>query len=179
MILQTERLVLRGWNDADLAHFAELNADPLVMEFFPALLSRVESDAMAMRMQRHLDQYGWGLWAVEVRETGLFAGFIGLAEPKFQADFTPCVEIGWRLGTPFWRKGYATEGAAAVLAFGFGELGLGEIVSFTTESNWRSRRVMERIGMTRDPTGDFDHPSLPGESHLRRHVLYRKAANRI
>jgi RimJ/RimL family protein N-acetyltransferase len=174
MILQTERLRLRAWRDADLAPFARVNADTRVMEYFPAALGTDESHALARRSQAHIDKHGWGLWAVEIAGVTPFAGFIGLSRPRFEAHFTPCVEVGWRLGAEFWGHGYATEGAAAAIAFGFRELALSEIVSFTAQSHWRSRRVMERIGMTHNPDDDFDHPSAPSGSHLRRHVLYRK-----
>lgn len=170
---RTSRLRLRPWRPSDRDPFAELNADPRVMRYFPARLSRDQSDALADRIETHLNEHGWGLWAVEIPSIAPFAGFIGLARPGFDAHFTPCVEIGWRLSAEFWGHGYATEGALEVLAFGFRELALNEIVSFTTEANLPSRRVMERIGMTHDPADDFDHPSLPDGHPLRRHVLYR------
>lgn len=170
--LQTDRLRLRRWTPEDLDAFAELNADPRVAEFLPSTLSRVQSDAAAARIEGHFNEHGFGMWVVEIVDVAPFAGFIGLAIPRFTAPFTPCVEIGWRLSTPFWGQGYATEGARAALAFGWEELGLKEIVSFTTVRNERSRRVMERIGMTRRPDGDFDHPALPAGHPLRPHVLY-------
>jgi RimJ/RimL family protein N-acetyltransferase len=173
MHLSTERLLLRPWRADDLEPFASLNADPRVMEFFISVLSRHESDSLADRIERHLDEHGWGLWAVEISGGAPFAGYIGLATPRFEAHFTPCVEIGWRLAHEHWGRGYATEGARAALAFGFETLKLSEIVSFTVPANLRSRRVMERLGMTRDPADDFDHPALPVEHPLRRHVLYR------
>jgi RimJ/RimL family protein N-acetyltransferase len=173
--LRTERLLLRPWTDADRKPFARLNADRRVMAYFPSTLSRAESHALADAIQAHIEEHGWGLWAVDIPGIASFAGFIGLSRPRFEAPFTPCTEIGWRLGSEFWGHGYATEGAHAVLGFGFDTLRLGEIVSFTTESNWPSRRVMERIGMTRDPGDDFDHPRLPIGHRLRRHVLYRKS----
>ena len=147
------------------------------MEFFPSTISVEESDALAETIASHIEQHGWGLWAVEIPNVTPFAGYIGLSRPRFESHFTPCVEIGWRLGPPFWGCGYATEGAKAVLQYGFETLGLSEIVSFTTESNLRSRRVMERIGMTHQPADDFDHPGLPVGHKLRRHVLYRKSSN--
>jgi RimJ/RimL family protein N-acetyltransferase len=142
------------------------------MRFFPAPLTREQSDALAKRAERDIAERGWGLWAVEVVESPRFIGFVGLAEPKFEAHFTPAVEVGWRLSRDQWGNGYATEGARAALAFAFDELGLDEIVSFTSVVNERSRRVMERLGMTHDPSDDFDHPSVSNGS-LRRHVLYR------
>jgi len=171
--LATARLRLRPWRDDDLAPFAALNADPRVMEFFPAALDRAQSDALAARIRAHLGERGFGLWAVEVSGVAPFAGFVGLSVPRFEAHFTPCVEIGWRLAREHWGRGYATEGAVAALAFGFRDLGLTEIVSFTAPANQPSRRVMSRLGMTRDPRDDFDHPALPAGHALRRHVLYR------
>jgi RimJ/RimL family protein N-acetyltransferase len=171
--LYTDRLRLRRWLPADRAPFAALNADPRVTEYLPGTLSRAESDALVARIEAHFDQYGFGLWAVEISNVAAFAGFLGLSVPRFTAHFTPCVEIGWRLGAAHWGHGYATEGARAVLAFGFEVLGLEEIVSFTVPGNTRSRRVMERIGMAHNPADDFDHPLLPAGHPLRRHVLYR------
>ena len=169
--MRTERLILRNWEDRDRELFHRINSDERVMEFFPSVLSRHDSDGLAERIAAHIDTHGWGLWAVEVRGATAFAGYVGLAEPSFTAPFTPCVEIGWRL--EHWGRGYAIEGARAALAFGFAALKLDEIVSFTVPANVRSRRVMERLRMTRDPADDFDHPGLPAEHWLRRHVLYR------
>lgn len=171
--LRTERLWLRRWLPEDRAPFARLNAEPRVVEFLPGPLSREESDAMADRIEAHFDRHGFGLWAVEVPGVTRFAGFVGLAIPRFEAPFTPCVEIGWRLDADHWSRGYATEGARAALQFGFEALRLEEIVSFTVPGNVRSRRVMEKIGMTRSAREDFDHPLLPEGHPLRRHVLYR------
>jgi RimJ/RimL family protein N-acetyltransferase len=171
--LTTERLVLRGWRDGDREPFAVMNADPVVMEHFPSTLSRAESDAQIERFRERWRGDGHGPWAVERRDDGAFLGFVGLASPHFDAHFTPAVEVGWRLAREAWGHGYATEAARASLEFGFDVLGLEEIVSFTVPANERSRRVMERIGMTRDPVGDFDHPRLPPGHRLRRHVLYR------
>jgi RimJ/RimL family protein N-acetyltransferase len=171
--LRTDRLRLRRWLPSDRVPFAALNADPQVMEHFPALLSREESDTLAARIEAHFDQNGFGLWAVEIPNVASFAGFVGLSTPSFEAHFTPCVEIGWRLASEQWGHGYATEGARAVLTFGFRTLALREIVSFTVPDNMRSRQVMERIGMVHDSADDFDHPAMPAEHRLRRHVLYR------
>jgi ribosomal-protein-alanine N-acetyltransferase len=171
--LDTDRLLLRRWRLEDRAAFARMNADPRVMEFFPKLLTREESDAAADRIEAHFQQHGFGLWAVEIPDVAAFAGFVGLATPRFEAAFTPCVEIGWRLAAEHWGRGYATEGARAALEFGFGKLGLTEILSFTAVDNVRSRRVMEKIGMTHCPADDFDHPLLPAGHPLSRHVLYR------
>lgn len=170
--LRTERLLLRRWREEDREPFAAINRDPLVMEFFPAPCSREESDAMVDRIEAHFDRHGFGVWAVEVPGVAPFIGYVGLAVPRFEAAFTPCVEIGWRLGSDFWGRGYASEGARAALAYAFDEVGLAEVVSFTVPANVRSRRVMERIGMRRDRDRDFDHPSLPDGSRLQRHVLY-------
>jgi RimJ/RimL family protein N-acetyltransferase len=172
--IQTDRLLLRRWVQSDRLPFARLNADAQVMEHFPSVLTRDECDAMVARIESHFEQHGFGLWAVEVRDQIPFIGFVGLSIPSFAAHFTPCVEVGWRLAVESWGRGYATEAARAALAFGFGPLGLAEIVSFTVPENDRSRRVMERLGMTHNPADDFEHPSLPGR---RRHVLYRVSTN--
>ena len=172
-VIETPRMLLRGWTQADAAPFQQICSDPQVMEHFPALLSREESDAFAGRIEAHFEQHGFGLWAVEIPGVTPFAGFVGLSVPSFEAHFTPCVEIGWRLASTHWGRGYVTEGARAVLAFGFQTLGLREIVSFTTPDNVRSRQVMERIGMARNPADDFDHPTRPAGHPLRRLVLYR------
>jgi RimJ/RimL family protein N-acetyltransferase len=143
------------------------------MEYFPAELSREESNALASRIEADFEERGFGLWAVEIPSVTSFAGFIGLSVPRFEAPFTPCVEIGWRLAREYWGLGYAPEGARVVLDFAFQALGLDQVVSFTTPGNLRSRRVMEKIGMVHDPTDDFDHPAHPDGHRLRRHVLYR------
>jgi RimJ/RimL family protein N-acetyltransferase len=171
--LRTERLLLRHWRDEDLGPFAELNADPETMRFFPATQSREESDALAERARRQIEQEGWGLWAVEAAGGASFIGFVGLARPSFQARFTPAVEVGWRLAREHWGQGYATEAGRAALAYGFEELGLEEIVSFTSRLNEPSWRVMERLGMTHDSSDDFEHPRVQAGHPLRPHVLYR------
>ncbi len=171
--LHTRRLLLRRWLDRDRAPFAAMNADPRVMEHFPSRLTREQSDAMIGRIEQLFETRRFGLWAVEVRSSGQFAGFIGLSMPRFEAPFTPCVEIGWRLAAEQWGRGYATEGAQRVLRYAFEEAGLRSLVSFTVPANRASIRVMEKIGMQHDPADDFDHPSLPADSPLRRHVLYR------
>ncbi len=176
-MIKTERLLLRRWRKADIGPFATLNADSRVMRFLPAPLSREESDALVERIERHFEENGFGLWALETLESGSFIGFVGLSKPRFQAFFTPCVEIGWRIAFDSWNRGYATEGALAALDFGFRVARLPEIVSFTSSANVASRRVMEKIGMSRDPGEDFDHPSIPLGSPLRRHVLYRKSSD--
>ena len=171
--IETERLLLRDWTDADAAPFAALNADPRVMEFFANPLTRVESDAAMAGSRARLAEDGYGKYATEEKTTGRFIGYVGLAPVDFDAPFTPAIEIGWRLARTAWGSGYATEGARAVLKHAFGPLGLTDLVSFTAEWNRPSRRVMEKIGMTHDPADDFDHPKLPEGHKLRRHVLYR------
>ena len=171
--ITTPHLRLRPWRDEDLTPFAALNADPRVMEHFPKTLSRAESDAMAARIRDHFAARGFGLWAVEVPGVVGFIGFVGLAVPTFEAHFTPCVEIGWRLAWEHWGRGYATAAADAAVAHAFGPLGLGEVVAFTVPANRRSRHVMERLGMRRSPADDFEHPNLPKGHPLRPHVLYR------
>lgn len=169
--LRTERLLLRAWRDDDLAPYAALNADAEVMRHFPARLTREESDASAARIRASFAERGFGFWAVEMPGEAAFIGILGLAVPRFEAHFTPCVEIGWRLMPAYHGRGYATEGARASLAFGFTQLGLDEIVAFTVPANGASRRVMEKLGMRY--TEDFDHPHLPAGHPLQRHVLYR------
>ena len=171
--IATARLRLRLWQDGDLPEFAALNADARVMEHFPGTLSRAESDALAGRIRDHFVAHGFGPWAVEVPGAASFIGFVGFAVARFEAHFTPCVEIAWRLAAGHWGKGYASEAASAALGHAFGLLGLEEVVSFTVPANRRSRRVMERLGMTRLPADDFEHPSLPEGHPLRPHVLYR------
>lgn len=172
-VLRTERLVLRRWQDGDREPFAALNADPTVMEHFPAPQSRVESDATVDRIESCFEQHGFGFWAAELAATGQFIGFVGLSVPGFEAHFTPAVEVGWRLTRPSWGHGYASEAARRALAYGFEDVGLTEVVSFTSRTNQRSQAVMKRIGMVHDPADDFDHPALPYGHPLRRHVLWR------
>jgi len=173
--LQGPRILLRPWRASDLAPFAALNADREVMEHFPALLTREESDAMVTRAEAHLAAHGFTLWALEVPGEVPFAGFVGLVVPKFRAHFTPCVEVGWRLAREYWGRGYAVEAATVTLRAAFGPLGLREIVSLTVPANVRSRRVMERLGMRHSLADDFEHPLVPVGHRLRRHVLYRIA----
>lgn len=176
--LDTERLRLRQWRTSDLGPFAELNADPRVMEFFPARLDRAASDALAGRIEAKIAERGWGLWAAEIRATGEFIGFIGLQPPIAQLPCSPCIEVGWRLAQPYWGKGFATEGARAALRFGFEKLGLDEIVSLTVPANRRSRAVMERLGMQEDKAGTFEHPAIAPGNPLRLHCLYRLSRKR-
>ena len=172
--LITPRLRLRAWREEDREPLAAMSADPEVMQFFPGLLDRAASDALYDRIVAHEAAHGFGLWAVEIAERGLpFAGFIGLVRCNFDAHFTPAIEIGWRLCRAAWGGGYATEGARAALDHGFDVLGADEIVSLTVPANRRSRAVMERLGMHRDPADDFDHPRIAVEHPMARHILYR------
>jgi len=173
MNLTTDRLLIRDWRDEDLAPFANLNADPEVMRYFPATLSRRESDTMVVRIRERTERIGYCFWAVEERDGGAFVGMVGLNRPDFEAPFMPCVEIGWRLARRFWGRGYATEAARACLQHGFQGLDLGEILAFTVPENAASRRVMEKIGMVRDEAGDFAHPRVEDGHPLQAHVLYR------
>ena len=169
---ETERLWLRQWRIADRIPFAALNADPRVMEFFPALLTCVESDAIADLCQSVIRERGWGVWAVELKKTGDFIGMVGLHNPSDQLPFTPCTEILWRLAFDYWGYGFATEASRRALQFGFEQLGLLEIVSFTALGNIRSRAVMKRLGMI-EANETFEHPALPVGHELRKHCLYR------
>jgi ribosomal-protein-alanine N-acetyltransferase len=171
--VRTARLLLRRWREEDRAPFAALNADPVVMEHFPAPLTRAESDAFVDRLEQALAEQGYGCWAVEA--DGTFVGFTGLLVPRVPLPVGPCVEVGWRLARAAWGRGYATEAAAAAIVDARAH-GVGEVLSFTATTNLRSQRVMQRLGMTHDPADDFDHPSVPAGSPLRRHVLYRLPA---
>jgi RimJ/RimL family protein N-acetyltransferase len=178
--LSNGRVCLRRWRGADRDAFAAMNADSRVMQFFPNCLRRDESDAMIDRIEEHFGHRGFGLWAVEVSGVAPFVGFTGLsvlATPPFGARGAACVEIGWRLAFEYWGHGYATEAGRLALGHAFGALALAEVVSFTSVLNFRSRGVMERLGMLRDPVDDFDHPRLPEGHPLRRHVLYRLDSN--
>jgi RimJ/RimL family protein N-acetyltransferase len=171
--VRTERVLLRRWRPEDREPFARLNADPKVVEYLPGALSRAESDALADGIEAGWYQRGYGLWAVELPGVAPFVGFVGLNRQTFDAPFNPSVEVGWRLASSAWGHGYATEAGRVALTYGFDDVGLNEIVSFTTRRNARSRRVMGRLGMRHDPADDFEHPSLPEGSPIRSHVLYR------
>ncbi len=174
--LRTERLLLRRWRPADREPFARINADPVVMEFFPGLQSPQVSDEMIEEFERGFERDGFGLWAVEIPgEMGL-AGFVGLMRVAADLPFAPAVEVGWRLTPQAWGRGIAYEAARASIDFGFTMAGLTEVVSMTSVLNLRSRRLMERLGMKRDPAEDFDHPRIAAGHRLERHVLYRLAA---
>jgi RimJ/RimL family protein N-acetyltransferase len=175
-LLRTGRLILRRWQQGDREPFAAMNADPDVMEHFPGTLTRDESDALVDRIDAGFTERGFGLWALEVAETGQFIGFTGLSVPGFQSHFTPAVEIGWRFCRSSWGHGYGSEAARCALGFAFDEAGLREVVAFTSTTNVRSQAVMRRIGMTHDPGDDFDHPLLDEGHPLRRHVLWRMSA---
>lgn len=172
-LLRGERVTLRGWEPRDAVPFSELNADPVAMEHFPSTLTRAESDALIARAQAALESRGWGWWCLDI--DGGCAGFVGLSVPGFEAHFTPCVEIGWRMSRKHWGRGYATEAARLAVRYGFDVLELAELVSFTAAGNRRSRAVMERLGMTHRRIDDFDHPRLEAGHPLRPHVLYRLA----
>ena len=167
--IHTPRLVLRPWRAEDREPFAALNADPVVMEHFPSTLTRDESDGFADSIAAHLDEHGWGTYAVEVIDGPAFIGYVGLAAP----DWLGATEVRWRLAREHWGNGFATEGARAAIDDGFARLGLDEIVAITVPANERSRSVMRKLGMTHDPSDDFDHPYLPEGHALRRHVKYR------
>ncbi len=172
-MLETSRLVLRPWEDRDREPFRRMNADPRVMEYFAAPLLPAESDAMIQRIQSHMDRHGFGFFAAALRDTGELIGMVGMSHVPFEAHFTPCVEIGWRIAAAYWNRGFATEGARECLRYAREVLALAEVVAFTVPGNLRSRRVMEKLGMTRNPEDDFEHPRLPEGHPLRRHVLYR------
>lgn len=172
-MLATPRLILRQWDKVDLPDFARINADPQVMRYFPAVLDRAQSDALAEGIRTRLRDTRFGLWALELPGKLRFAGFVGLSVPAYTTHFTPCVEIGWRLARCCWGQGYATEAASRVLDYAFDALALVEVVSFTARQNLPSRAVMRRLGMQHDVAGDFPHPLLATGHPLSHHVLYR------
>lgn len=171
--LESARLLMRQWRDEDLPAFAAMCADPQVMRYFPAPLSRLESAALIGRVRGHFAELGFGLWALERKDSGQFIGFTGLGVVSFDAPFTPAVEISWRLAREHWGFGYASEAAWTVMGCGFEQLGLDQIVSFAAVSNQPSQKVMQAIGMQSDPAENFEHPKLPVGHPLRPHVLYR------
>jgi RimJ/RimL family protein N-acetyltransferase len=171
--LETARLLLRGWREEDVKPFAGMNADPNVMEHFPSRLTLDETKLFVDRIVNQFAERNFGLWAVELKSSCEFIGFVGLLVPTFDAHFTPCVEVGWRIAKEHWGSGYAPEAALEAMRDGFERIELDEIVSMTATTNKKSIRVMEKIGMLRNPEDDFDHPRLPDDHLLRRHVLYR------
>lgn len=170
--LETDRLCLRQWRKTDLKPFAQMNSSRDVMEYFTKLLSEEESNAMVSKCQLLIDEKGWGFWAVSLKDSNTFIGFVGLHQPQQDLPFNPCVEIGWRLGKIFWGYGYATEAANACLKFAFEKLELDEVVSFTAKINKRSQRVMERLKM-KNTRKSFHHPALGAADPLAEHVLYK------
>ncbi|MEM7512649.1 MAG: GNAT family N-acetyltransferase [Bacteroidota bacterium] len=170
-LFQSERLGFRTWQKSDLDTYAAMNADPDVMEFFPSLLSREVSKKSIENFEKHYEEHGFNFFPVDTLSENRFIGFIGMKRVGFEAFFTPCVEIGWRLDKAYWGKGYATEGALRCLKFAFEELGEEAVYSFTALQNKRSERVMQKIGMHK--AGEFDHPKLSEDSELRQHVLYK------
>ena len=172
--IRTERLLLRGWTDADRPAYAAINADPDVMATIGPLQTRTQTDAAIDRMMASWTDSGFGLWCIDL--DGECIGFTGLNRPWFRAAFTPCVEVGWRLSSVHWGHGYAPEAGRAALDFGFDVVELEDIVSFTAAVNHKSRRVMDKLGMTRDGGADFDHPSVREGDPVRPHVLYRLSA---
>ncbi|KHE32111.1 GNAT family acetyltransferase [Pseudomonas aeruginosa] len=171
--LYTHRLILRPWLVQDRARFAEMNADPRVMEFFPSCLDRAQSDALLRRIDAHFAEHGFGWWALQVKGGDPFIGYVGLEVVDFDAPFVPAVAIGWRLAAEHWAEGFAHEAAEAALSYAFDTLGLDQVVAFTVPANENSLRLMARLGMHRDPADDFEHPELPPGHRLRHHVLYR------
>lgn len=170
--IETPRLILRDWLPADNQPYIDLNLDAVVMEFFPSIRTAEETLAQIEKLKAHIKQYGYGFFAMERKDNGQFIGFTGLSQPGFEADFTPCVEIGWRLSRENWGLGFATEAAKACLQFGFNDLGLDEILSFTSVHNIRSEQVMKKIGMVK--AGYFEHPMMDDGHFLQQHVLYKK-----
>lgn len=173
IISETEHLILRTWRDEDIDPMTLINEDPKVCEFLPGIGDRTSTIAGQARIRKHYEEHGFCLYAVEFKSTHEFIGWTGLAIPSFEAHFTPAVEIGWRLASKHWNKGYATEAAKAVLHYAFTKLNLDEVVSFTVVNNKASRRVMEKIGLHHDPEDDFNHPKIESTNPLCRHVLYR------
>lgn len=164
-------VILRDWKETDFEPFAEMNSDPEVMRYL-APVTRSESLDTFDRIREEISQRGWGVWPVEV--DGIFAGMVGLHVPEWHRPFSPCTEVLWRLRKEFWGRGIAHTAAREAIDYGFSKADLEEIVSFTTPTNVRSIRLMERLGFKRDHQGDFDHPEVPAGNDLRRHVLYRK-----
>ena len=172
MDLESERVRLRQWVESDVSGFIRLNSDPDVMQYFPKTLTEKESEEFVSVMSSIIDKQGWGFWAAELKPSQEFIGFVGLNSPRTIFPFSPCVEVGWRLHKEYWGNGYATEAGRISLAYAFDILKIDEVVSFTTESNSKSRKVMERLGME-NTNENFKYPDLPNEHSLSEHVLYR------
>ncbi len=171
--LETERLILRDWKDEDRKPFAQMNADPIIMEYFPRRLGEADTNRLVDRFNEHFKKHGFGPYAVENKKTGEFMGFVGLSQIDFDAPFTPAVEIAWRLSYEYWGKGFATEAAQAVLEHAFDKLKIKEVVAYAVHDNERAIHIMEKVGMKRDPKGDFDYPALHKDHPLGKFVLYR------
>ncbi|MCA0935990.1 GNAT family N-acetyltransferase [Vibrio alginolyticus] len=174
MILETSRLILRQWKSADFQPYAELCADPHVMRYLLSTLSRQESEDQATKVQNLIAENGWGFWAVELKSTAQFIGFVGLHHQDENSGFpnAPFIEIGWRLLSEFWRQGYAPEAAEKALEFAFEVLDVPTVYAFTTLHNVPSQRVMQKIGMV-DTKQDFNHPKVENGHPLERHCLYK------
>jgi RimJ/RimL family protein N-acetyltransferase len=172
-ILRTRRLILRRWKESDLLPFIRINADPRVMEFMLGTMTEEETRQSVEHMKKHFDARGFGRWAVEIADSEKFIGFVGISIPSYPLAFSPCVEVAWRICAEEWGKGYAPEAGNEAMRDGFERVGLQEIVSFTTLTNLKSRRVMEKLGMRYCPSEDFNHPMVPADHRLLRHVLYR------
>lgn len=173
IIIETEKLFLRTWEEKDIEPFYSMNQDPKVIECLAGPMDIEQVKVFIKKMNTQQEERNYSLWAVEIKESGEFIGFIGLNYTDWEADFTPAVEVGWRLDSKYWGNGYAPEGAKACLDYGFNKIGLKEIISLTVPFNSNSRRVMEKIGLERDLNGDFIHPKLPKDHRLSQHVLYR------
>ena len=170
--IETPRLILRQWKKEDRPLFAKINADSDVMEFYPSILEKKESDEFAQKLESLITKRGWGLWAVETKDEKKFIGFVGLHKPTYDLPIKSCVEIGWRLAKEYWGNGFATEAANAALDIAFGKLNLPEVYSFTSIINKKSKAVMERLGMV-NTNKNFNHPMLPENSQLSEHYLYK------
>lgn len=174
--LETSRLLLRRWRPEDFAPFAHMNADPDVMRYFPHQLAHAETEALIDRFETHFRLHGFGFFAAELKATRAFIGVIGISRSTYEDGDNPSIEIGWRVDSPYWNQGFATEGARASMNLAFHTLQIPALIAITTPGNLASRRVMEKLGMTRDPSDDFDHPRVPPGHPLRLHVLYRLSA---
>ena len=169
--IKTNRLMLRQWQKSDRKPFAQLNADPAVMKYYPNTLNREQSDAMFDKLSNIIVRQGWGFWAVELLDEEQFIGFVGLHKPDYNLPVSPCTEVGWRLAKEYWGNGYATEAANAALNFAFTQLDLSEVYSFTSIINQRSERLMQRLGLI-NTHNNFNHPMILNNLRLREHVLY-------